>query len=214
MALERFRLPPPEARGDGGDGTAAMAYWLDISRSRSAMVRALHDYWSAKRGLRGMPGRDDIDPAEIKTLLPHVLIADLVGDAPRVRYRLVGTRVAAASGFDFTGRHLDEILTGGTGGLWHAYYRIVRDRRLPVLGDAVIPTTDGSRFGYEFGIFPLSPDGETVTQCLSIEDYGKVNGRLDELLGKVQKWEPRDGARRAAQPPRHTDNADPRNRTA
>lgn len=193
MALETFGLQRLGPQGDGG-GAAGMTCWFDISRSRSAMVRALHEYWNVKCGQRRMPDRNDIDPADIKALLPHVMIADLVGDRPRVRYRLVGTRVAAASGFDFTGRHLDEILTGGTGDLWHDYYRIVRDRRVPMLGDAVIPTTDDGRFAYEFGIFPLSPDGESVTQCLSIEDYGKVNNRLDELLGKIQKWEPRDGA--------------------
>jgi hypothetical protein len=167
-----------------------VAYWFDISRTRSAMVRALYAYWDGKRGAEPMPRRQDIDPAEIKMLLPYLLIADLIGEKPRVLYRLVGTKVAVATGLDFTGRYLDEFVPNDVEKLWHEYYRIARDQRLPVLGDAAIPIADGGRFVYEFGIFPLRADGARTTQCLAIEDYGKVNDRLAELLEKTRpSWQ-------------------------
>lgn len=173
-----------------------MAHWFDISRTRSTMVRALHAYWDAKRSGRPLPRRDDIDPAEIKKLLPYLLIADLVGEKPRVLYRLVGTKVAVATGLDFTGRYLDEFVPNDIEKLWHEYYRIARDQRLPVLGEAAIPIADGGRFVYEFGIFPLSTDGAHVAQCLAIEDYGKVNDRLAELLEKTRPSWPLKGPAR------------------
>ena len=165
-----------------------MAHWLDISRSGAPMVRALHDYWSGKRDGARLPRRQDIDPAEVKSLLPHLMIADLVGEPLRVHYRLVGTKVVVATGYDFTGCYLDEIVANDVDALWHEYYRMARDRRVPVLGDASIPTAGGGRFVYEFGIFPLSADGITVSQCLSIEDYGEVNLRLRELVDRIEPW--------------------------
>jgi hypothetical protein len=70
--------------------------------------RLLLDYWHAKRGARRMPARADIDPADLVKMLPNLMLVDVVGDAPRFRFRLVGTRVVRASGEDRTGHFLDE----------------------------------------------------------------------------------------------------------
>jgi hypothetical protein len=70
--------------------------------------RLLLDYWLAKRGPRRMPVRADIDPAELVGLLPNLMLVDVVGDPARFRFRLVGTRVARASGEDRTGHFFDE----------------------------------------------------------------------------------------------------------
>src|SRR3546814_18274569 len=55
------------------------------------------------------PRRADIDPVEIPRLMPYVLIADIEHAPFRVRFRLVGTKVVEATGFEFTGKYLDEI---------------------------------------------------------------------------------------------------------
>ncbi len=169
-----------------------MSHWFEIARTRSAMIHELHRYWNSKRGARPMPARGDIDPSEIKHLLPNILIVDLEGEPLRVRFRLLGTKVVAASGRDFTGGYLDEYVPSDIENLWQTYYGIARDRCLPVLGDAAVPTGDGGRFTYEFGIFPLGPEATRVTQCLSIEDYGKMNDNLAELANKSTPWWPRD----------------------
>lgn len=70
--------------------------------------RTLLDYWLAKRGRRRMPSRADVDPAELVALLPNLMLVDVVNDGARFRFRLVGTRVARASGEDRTGRFFDE----------------------------------------------------------------------------------------------------------
>src|SRR5690349_8298694 len=52
-------------------------------------------YWQAKRGGRAMPARADIDPAEIKALLPYMILVDVIYDTEAgldFVYRLVGTR--------------------------------------------------------------------------------------------------------------------------
>jgi hypothetical protein len=138
-----------------------------------------------------MPARGDIDPAEIKPLLPYLLIVDLEAEPFRVRYRLLGTKVVAESGNDFTGRYLDEMQPGDTENEWEICYRLVWREKRPVFGSTTVPTLGGATFDYEFGIYPLGADGETVTQCVSIEDYGQLNTRLFELQKAAQPWQPR-----------------------
>jgi hypothetical protein len=167
-----------------------MMVWRDVAQCRSAMVRQLYDFWNDRRGGAELPNRSEIDPAALKPLLPNMLIVDLETDPFRIRYRLVGTKVVAASGYDFTGRYLDEMNLASGGALWTSYYRAVRSERRPLFGAHELPTAEGARFTYEFGIFPVTTDGITATQCLDIEDYGRFNERLIELHEKVESWRP------------------------
>jgi len=61
----------------------------------------LYRYWDAKRLGRRMPSRRDFDPCQIPALLSHLMIVDKFEG--RLRYRLVGTAVAADMGRDLTG---------------------------------------------------------------------------------------------------------------
>lgn len=75
----------------------------------SGRIRELASYWEAKRAGRAMPVKREIDPAEIKSLLPYLMIAELHrGDTLRIRYRLVGTEAARYAEEDYTNLWLDE----------------------------------------------------------------------------------------------------------
>ncbi len=165
-----------------------MAVWRDVGRCRSAMVHQLYEVWEAKRGAVALPVRAAFDPAEIKSLLSNLLISEFEFDPFRVRYRLIGTRVAAAASHDFTGRYLDEVeLATGTE-RWRALYQELQASRHPLFGSVVLGSASGDSYTYEFGIFPVTTDGVNATQCLGIEDYGDYNHRLGELQEKVEKW--------------------------
>ena len=62
----------------------------------------LYRYWDAKRVSRRMPARRDIEPIEIRHLLPYLILIDLVDG--QGRYRLIGTAAAQGLGRDLTGR--------------------------------------------------------------------------------------------------------------
>ncbi len=151
-----------------------MSHWLEIERSNSPLVLRLHDYWHSLRGSREVPDRGDLDPADLKLLLPNILISEPSFNPFRVRYRLVGTRITRTTGFDFTGRYLDEVLRPEIDEDWHGHYRLCHDRRIPVYGQTTAPTKSGGDFTYEFGIFPLRRSGETVAQFIAIEDFGAI----------------------------------------
>jgi hypothetical protein len=71
-------------------------------------VEAAYQYWLSKISLGRLPGRRSIDPVEIPRLLSGVWLLDVSRAPFRFKYRLVGTSVVDAMGFDPTGRWLDE----------------------------------------------------------------------------------------------------------
>ena len=145
-------------------------------------VRQLRDYWESKRRGRALPARADIEPVEIKSLLPDLIIADLFADPLRVRFRLAGTRVCDAFGFNIVGRWLEELNVTADIPFWVTQYERMMTTQAPVYG-----RTTGTHGGFElfrgnWAMFPLSSDGQRVDQCLEIEDWakGSPTARFDD----------------------------------
>jgi len=165
-----------------------MTFSTQISNIGSAMVRRLHDYWESKRDERSMPRRQDIDPADLKTLLPYLIVGDFEPQPFRVRYRLVGTRLAEIHGFDFTGCYLDELdFTARNGENWLAINRAIFDGGVPVFGKSEVRCADGRLVGFEYATFPLSDDGATVNRWVGIEDYGELDVITIERMAKASR---------------------------
>jgi hypothetical protein len=148
-----------------------MEVWNNVERCRSPLVHRLHDWWMAGRQASGVPDRLSLDPADFAPLLPNLLIAEVERDPFRIRYRLVGTRVAEFTGFDFTGRYLDELIALGSTNQWLDIYALACSGRHPVYGSITEPTTAGGTFTFEFALFPLSLGGDSVEQFVAVEDY-------------------------------------------
>ena len=135
-------------------------------------IEALHRYWNSRAG--GLaPQRNDIDPADIKQLLPFLYIVAYERDPFRVRYLLTGTEADRWNGFNLTGRHVDEFLGKDINGanriLLDAYIKAF-NTAAPAFGTYAWPTRAGYTLEVRFGMFPLRV-GEQVEQCLAIEDY-------------------------------------------
>jgi hypothetical protein len=161
-----------------------MPVWTAIEHSRSPMVREMHAWWLAHRGPSGIPDRRDLDPAAMRSLLPNLFIADIEPAPFRVRYRLVGTKAVRVTGFDITGRYLDELLNADLDVPWMDYYRTVYDSREPLMGSVVVPTSSGGTFPYEFGLFPITQGGTTVAQVAAIEDYFDFDLTAAQLVAR------------------------------
>lgn len=143
---------------------------LDLTSSK---IAGLTRYWEAKRGRRPMPIWSDIDPAEIKPLLPHLLVTRYERNPFRVRFVLVGTWLAQYAGGDFTGRYLDEIdFSSELDTDWPAHHlQFIRDAR-PTFGVCRFLTESGLEREYESAMFPIAgEDGITVERALGIEDF-------------------------------------------
>ena len=144
-------------------------------------IEALHRYWIARAGGEA-PQRSDIDPADIKPLLPYLYIVRYERDPFRVRYILTGTEVDRWNGFNLTGRYIDEFLARDINGanriLLDAYTKAF-ETAAPVFGTYSWPTRAGYTLEVRFGMFPLRV-GEQIEQCLAIEDYSGFSRTMAE----------------------------------
>lgn len=145
--------------------------WPEIAAT-FPKIGQLHSYWSRLND--GLPApREAFDPEAIKPLLPNLLMVEFEHNPFRVRYRLAGTWVDAQTGYQVTGRYLDEFafdpLTEAVAYMMAAYEKVAR-------GD--VPFFVGV---YEWrrpwpvpvrapvGIFPLTLEGD-LRQAVAIED--------------------------------------------
>jgi hypothetical protein len=164
-----------------------MTIYAHESELKSQMIHALHRWWMNRSGA-DIPDRRDFDPADFKKLLPNILITDIEHAPFRVRYRVVGTRVVEATGFNITGRYLDELMPTEPEAPWLDLYQRCCENRKPMIGTSTCTTTSGGLFTHEFGLFPLRKNGMTVDQVLSIEDYDHLTSTLTDLV----QWRERD----------------------
>ena len=142
---------------------------LDRQDEWPSVLAFVRDYWEAKRGSRAMPARNDISPAQLKTQLPHILLADVVDDGADFRYRLVGTNLREFFRAEPSGKLMSETLaTFGAATLSGTLeaYGMALARRAPVR-----LTGGGSWFGQNTKLFdaylaPLSDDGRTPNMVL------------------------------------------------
>ena len=148
----------------------------------STLIRALYTYWLSKCRDGAVPRRADIDPSEIPRLMPNLLIVDIEHDPFRVRYRLAGTKVVQATGFEFTGMYLDEMVLADDEGPFLESYRLAAEDKVPVLSRIKWHLDNETVGEYDACFLPLSDDGETVNKVLSMECYETVE-RQFSLFG-------------------------------
>lgn len=157
-------------RNETGKAEGVAPPWVDLDwdlRCRDGRLLQLRDYWDGKRGGRLMPRRQDIKPAEIVSLLPNVLLVD-VEKPLRLRYRLIGTRIAETMGRDSTGKYYDEIYDRELLEDIYFSFRHLIDRKQPLrtFGEAFYE--DKNIYSYETMNLPLSDGGNDVDRVLGM----------------------------------------------
>lgn len=98
-------------------------------------LQSLYDFWLARRGDRIAMRRADLDPTEIPSLLRHLILSEVGERGRAIRYRLVGTEIVAAHGFDYTGRTIEELTSGATLDFTRQLYGVVVTGAVPVYSE-------------------------------------------------------------------------------
>jgi hypothetical protein len=148
----------------------------------SPIIRQLFAYWQSKCVDGVIPKRADMDPAEIPKLMPYLLIVDIEHDPFRVRYRLAGTRVVQMTGFEITGKYLDEIALPDDEGPFLECYALASESKTPVLARIKWHIDADTISEYDICVLPLSDDGATVNMAIAIESYENIE-RSHPFLG-------------------------------
>jgi hypothetical protein len=122
-------------------------------------------YWESKLKGRSMPARSDIDPVELKGLLPNIMLVDVVDDERRFVYRLVGTGEVQLRGHDPTGKSVRDGYFAATPTAAEERYQRILDTRAPYYEEDNFQMVD--RYICEANLFmPLSEDGETINMIM------------------------------------------------
>ncbi|HJR23012.1 MAG TPA: PAS domain-containing protein [Dongiaceae bacterium] len=146
-------------------GAAAMHDPDWLARSSHA-IKQMYGYWRSKCEGDHLPPRRAIDPVEIPRFLPHITIVEVVPDARRYVYRLVGTKEVEIRGRDPTGKSVLEGFFGPSLDDALSCYDTVVRTGLPHYDDTPYITPDG-RFSDDETLFlPLSEDGEHISRIL------------------------------------------------
>ena len=113
-----------------------------------------------------MPARSDIDPIDLKALLPLLILIDAVPDPRRYVYRLVGTHEVEIRGSDPTGKAVDEAYYGESTDTTTAYLDRVVSTRQPLLYRGTYQPLRTRTQREDVLFLPLSSDGETVNMIM------------------------------------------------
>jgi hypothetical protein len=129
-------------------------------------LQNLYNYWDARRGTRAMPARGDIDPVDLKSVLPQLILIDVVPDARRYIYRLVGTREVEMRGGDPTGKPVGEAYYAESAEDTAYYLDCVVRTRQPMLYRGIYQPLSTRTQREDVLFLPLSKDGEAVNMIL------------------------------------------------
>ena len=141
-------------------------------------LRGLYRYWRLVRGRRFAPGRADIDPRDIPSLLPILALVDVVA-GNRFRFRLAGDEVTAQFGRGLIGKRVEDVLADNLRDRLLTLFALVLERRRPVFWDG--PEIPGQPVGrLSRFVAPVSGDGQQVTMLLAgqVTHFGQSEAEL------------------------------------
>jgi len=104
--------------------------------------------------------RTDLDPADIAPLLKNLILADVDDGGQAITYRLVGTEIVAAHGFDYTGWTIERLTQGATLAFTRRLYGTVVTRALPVYSEGHFRWVDREFHWTKRLHLPLSRNGD------------------------------------------------------
>ncbi len=134
-------------------------------------LRQAYAYWVSKAGNRLMPARRDLDPTEIPSLLPFIMLLDVISEPLDFRYRLVGTEVVNISHFNYTGKLFSELPGKGKGSsVWNSCAQVVL-AKAPFSESPPYVGPEQSLRQCENLLLPLSEDGARVNMILKIISF-------------------------------------------
>jgi len=155
--MQRF---DESAMDDSGRASAGPIY---IEAPRHPGLRLLLEYWTRKRGARWAPSRADIQPSEIKRLLPDVMIWNVDKDGGPFIVRLVGENIVRFVGRNNTGLPATFGMPEKAVSIMNSVLNAVVEAKAPRfrIGKALWHPENAYR-NFEACYLPLSADGETV----------------------------------------------------
>ena len=142
-----------------------------------------------------LPGRQHVDPAVIRDLLPMVNLVDVVRDKDRLRFRfrLVGTEQTEKAAREITGKFVEDAVVPEFVDRITGNMRTVVEQRAPLYDRFPMPHPKREFIDSERIYFPLATDGESVDMILIVNGYP---GEHDAQIGPAASGRTKQGPTR------------------
>lgn len=161
------QMPPPST------GSAALRFHAtgaaELSLPDAPLLQELLRYWQSKLKPDGrLPARTDLDPLELRSLLPSIYLIDVLpheseGGRLRFRIRLLGERHVEVYGPGMAGKVIDDMFPPAVAHEFNRLYAAVVKRRLPVVNRGQVSWLQGKEWlQYEGLHAPLATDGHSI----------------------------------------------------
>lgn len=139
----------------------------DGPEPQSPELLTLLHYWQSLCAGGKLPARTDLDALEMRDLLPHVYLIDVLpGDSPdrwRFRVRLLGEKHVEVYGPGLVGKVIDDVFPPAVAAEFNRLYAAVVRRRAPIVNRGRVSWLRNKEFlEYEGMHAPLAGDGVTV----------------------------------------------------
>jgi|GEM_PF-736335 len=145
-------------------------------------LRVLYDHWLAHSAEGGVMPRDAFDPSDMPGLLSNLLLADVGDGGHDICYRVVGTEIVAAHGFDFTGWAVERLTSGSTLDFTRRLYGQVVAGAVPVFSEGHFRWEDKSFHWTTRLHLPLSRRGDGQVDMVLVGQFFEAGqGRAEQL---------------------------------
>lgn len=133
-------------------------------------------YWEQQRRGRRFPSRQDLHPRELKAILPHFQLFELVDGGPAYRARLLGTEIVRQIKADTTGETFDETSSRLVVQRVLKAIRWVIDHQRPLRTFALRTAVEGREFlAHETIFLPLSSDGTNINMLAVVGVFSPMD---------------------------------------
>jgi hypothetical protein len=136
--------------------------------------------WQRWRGSNLWPARNDIDPDDLRQILPNLFMVEAIDGGERFRYILSGATVRQQLGFELSGRYLDDTFTGAQ------LERATADYRTVISGGGLYTLQIWSQRGrpvmqYRRLLLPMAADHMHINLVLGFALYDPLQNHSEPI---------------------------------
>ncbi len=130
-------------------------------------LRALYQRWNAARGSRVIPQFADLEPTEIRNLLPYLILYSVLPGEGGYRVHMIGEAITQFVGQDLGGQLAGSFMRPGAADMINKILDAVAKERVPKFRAGKAHWHPEKTFrDFEACFLPLSSDGETADLIL------------------------------------------------
>lgn len=165
-------------------------------------TQALFDYWNAIRAGRPAPRRSEIEPGDMRAVLPYVFILERK-DRDTYRFRLAGTGLCNVYGMEFRGHNMISMWGDDCAdNIKDALEDVTANAGVAVV-EYTAATTDGREATFEMVLLPLLHEDGSLTRVLGaavpVDRQSWVGDRLlaRQWIDRLRRLDPERMPKRA-----------------